>query len=210
MITELRLAELLCAQLCHDMSSPIGVILGALPLLRQGGLNAEEAGEIADRAAREAAGRLKLLRAAWSGEQAARTGAEIATLLYEGTRRMIRVELPTLARCRFPADAGRLALNLGLLAGQRRSRPVTLRLSRDGSALLARLRGRGVFWPDSPTPGQLARSLLATAAREDPRLSQLPVTLLLARRAGMQLQRDRANHALMRVAGAFPDRQPGG
>src|ERR1700710_1312132 len=110
MITELRLAELLCAQLCHDMSSPIGVILGALPLLRQGGLNAEEAGEIADRAMREAAARLKLLRAAWSGEQAVRTGADIATLLDEGTRRMIRVELPTLARCYFPAEAGRLAL----------------------------------------------------------------------------------------------------
>src|SRR6195952_2942174 len=140
MITELRLAELLCAQLCHDMSSPLGVILGALPLLGQEGPGSAEASEMANRAARDAAGQLKLLRAAWSGEEVIRTGAEIATLFEEGSRRAVRIELPGLATHRFGSDIGRLALNLALLAAQRRPRPTALHFSRDGSALLAKLK----------------------------------------------------------------------
>jgi hypothetical protein len=205
MITELRLAELLCAQLCHDMSSPLGVILGALPLLGQEGPGGGEAREMVNRAARDAAGQLKLLRAAWSGEQAMRTGAEIATLFEEGSRQAVRVELPGLATYRFGPELGRLALNLALLAAQRRPRPTALHFSRDGTVLLAKLKGRGLSWPDSPTPGQLARGLIADGGREDPRGGLLPLTLLIARRAGMQVQRDRANHTLLRVTAAFPE-----
>lgn len=61
----LRLAELLCARLCHDLAGPIGTLVGALDLVREQHPDSEEAA-LAEEAAGDIAQRLKMLRAAWS------------------------------------------------------------------------------------------------------------------------------------------------
>src|SRR5689334_19894346 len=63
----LRLAELLCARLCHDLSGPLGALVGILDLAREEAPDSETV-RLAEETAGELAQRLKLLRAAWGRE----------------------------------------------------------------------------------------------------------------------------------------------
>src|SRR5690242_6705647 len=60
----LRLAELLCARLCHDLSGPLGALIGVLEIAREE-LAGSETLALAEETAIELGQRLKLLRAAW-------------------------------------------------------------------------------------------------------------------------------------------------
>src|SRR5215475_3805999 len=60
----LRLAELLCARLCHDLSGPMGALIGVLDIARDEQPGSETLA-LAEETAVELAQRLKLLRAAW-------------------------------------------------------------------------------------------------------------------------------------------------
>ena len=66
-VTGLRLAELLAARLCHEVSGPAGTLAGAVEIARTEPASAAEALDIAAKAAASLAGRLRLLRAAWAG-----------------------------------------------------------------------------------------------------------------------------------------------
>ena len=60
----LRLAELLCARLCHDLSGPLGALIGVLEIAREE-QPASETLALAEDTAVELGQRLRLLRAAW-------------------------------------------------------------------------------------------------------------------------------------------------
>src|SRR3954454_25339494 len=60
----LRLAELLCARLCHDLSGPLGALVGILEIAREEQPEGETLA-LADETANELVQRLRLLRAAW-------------------------------------------------------------------------------------------------------------------------------------------------
>ena len=60
----MRLAELLCARLCHDLSGPLGALIGVLEIAREEQPDSETLA-LAEDTAVELAQRLKLLRAAW-------------------------------------------------------------------------------------------------------------------------------------------------
>ena len=63
MSESLRLAELLCA-LCHDLSGPLGALIGILEIAREEQPEGETLA-LAEDTANELVQRLKLLRAAW-------------------------------------------------------------------------------------------------------------------------------------------------
>src|SRR3954469_4455617 len=67
MSESLRLAELLCARLCHDLSGPLGALIGILEIARDE-LPGSESVAIAQETTIELAQRLKFLRAAWGQE----------------------------------------------------------------------------------------------------------------------------------------------
>src|SRR5262245_24047495 len=60
----LCLAELLCGRLCHDLSGPVGALLGILEIAREE-LPESETVATAEDTASELVQRLRLLRAAW-------------------------------------------------------------------------------------------------------------------------------------------------
>ena len=60
----LRLAELLCSRLCHDLSGLVGSLIGVLEIAREE-LAPSETLVVAEETAVELTQRLKLLRAAW-------------------------------------------------------------------------------------------------------------------------------------------------
>jgi len=60
----LRLAELLCARLCHDLGGLLGSLIGVLEIAREEHAESETLA-LAEETAIELGQRLKLLRAAW-------------------------------------------------------------------------------------------------------------------------------------------------
>jgi histidine phosphotransferase ChpT len=115
----LRLAELLCARLCHDLSGPLGALIGILDLAREEAPDSETV-SLAEETAAELAQRLKLLRAAWGRESEDLDKGrlqEFGAGLLSGRR--LRLHLDGLASNRlFSPPAGRVLLNLLLLAGE--------------------------------------------------------------------------------------------
>ena len=119
MTDPLRLAELLCARLCHDLSGPLGSLLGAVELA------AEETGgsetlSVAEEGATSLGRRLKLFRAAWSANSGPANAVELAYLA-EGlpSRARVTLDLSHLeASEAFTPDVGRLLLNMVILASE--------------------------------------------------------------------------------------------
>ena len=66
----LRLAELLCARLCHDLSGPLGALIGIIEIAREEQPDSETLA-LAEETAVELGQRLKLLRAAWGQDSEA-------------------------------------------------------------------------------------------------------------------------------------------
>jgi histidine phosphotransferase ChpT len=115
----LRLAELLCVRLCHDLSGPLGALIGILDLAREEVPDSETV-SLAEETAGELAQRLKLLRAAWGRASDNLDKArlqEFAAGVVSGRR--VQLDLDGLAPNRlFSPEAGRVLLNLLLLAAE--------------------------------------------------------------------------------------------
>ena len=60
----LRVAALLCARLCHDLSGPLGALIGVIDIAREE-QPASETIAFAEETVGELTQRLRLLRAAW-------------------------------------------------------------------------------------------------------------------------------------------------
>src|SRR5580704_12818129 len=114
----LRLAELLCARLCHDLAGPLGALIGVLEIARDEDPNSDTLA-LAELTTVELGQRLKLLRAAW-GQDAEPLDLDTlqghATGLVMGSR-PVRLDLTGLAPdTTFPPPQARLVLNVVLLA----------------------------------------------------------------------------------------------
>jgi len=115
----LRLAELLCARLCHDLSGPLGALIGVLEVARDEQPDSETLA-LAEDTAVELAQRLKLLRAAWGHDS---DDLDVARLRgfadCLSSSRRVRLDLAGLeSDAVFAPPVGRIVLNLVLLAAE--------------------------------------------------------------------------------------------
>ena len=183
----LRLAELLAARLCHDLASPLGTVTGLIDLMEETGEHAMLAD--ARQAAAQIGNRLRLFRAAWASDPSELDPGRLATLataaLVDG-----RVNLNFSALLRLPAftpAAGRVVLNLVLLGAEALHGNGTVHLA--GAAnqeIMLRIDGPRAAWPVG-----MAACLMAPETAwdhlTDPRMLQMPLTILLAAQAGHRL-----------------------
>ena len=98
MADPVRLAELVCARLSHDLGGLLGSLTGVLDLAREAAGGSEEELALAVETAQEIAGRLRLLRAAWGGGSGAVAIAELQDFRRGITgHRRVRLDLSGLA-----------------------------------------------------------------------------------------------------------------
>jgi histidine phosphotransferase ChpT len=185
----LRLAELLCARLCHDLSGPLGALIGVLEIARDEQPDSETLA-LAEDTAVELGQRLKLLRAAWGQD-----GDEMDVPRLRGfadclsSSRRVRLDLAGLAQdAVFPAPAARVILNLVLLAAE--SLPGGGIVALSGSAaggVLVTISGPRAGWPAGFAATLHDEAATWQAILADPRRLQGPLTALLARGLGLRL-----------------------
>jgi len=185
----LRLAELLCARLCHDLSGPLGALIGILDLAREEAPESETVG-LAEETAAELAQRLRLLRAAWGRESDELDKARLqvfAAGLLSGRR--VRLDLDGLAPDRlFPPAAGRVMLNLLLLAAESLPGGGMVALADAPSdGVLLTISGARAAWPAGLSRWLTDPENAVEAIIADPRRLQAPLTALLIRGYGYRL-----------------------
>ncbi len=185
----LRLGEMLCARLCHDLSGPLGALIGVLELAREKQPD-NEALALAEDTAVELAHRLKLLRAAWgNGDEemdVPRLREFVDTL---SSSRRVRVDLGGLApQAVFPGPAARIILNLVLLAAESLPAGGVVALSGSTDAgILVTMCGPKAAWPAGFAAWLQDDAAAWEAMRANPRRLQGPLTALLARSFGLRL-----------------------
>ncbi|HLJ65706.1 MAG TPA: histidine phosphotransferase family protein [Stellaceae bacterium] len=183
---ELRVLELLCARLCHELVSPVGAVNNGVELLED-----EEAGlgrdaiALIGQSGRKAARRLQFYRFAYGGD-AVGDGSVVADLaqgLFEGGK----------VGCVWPKDANRLAhawqrlaCNMLVLGAESlpRGGQVTLRLiGEGGGGLEVRAAGEAL-----KLTGERRAALAANSAEAlTTRTIQAYFTQQMARRMGAEL-----------------------
>lgn len=188
MSESLLLAELLCSRLCHDLSGPIGALVGVLEVAREeppGG----EALVVAEEIAAELVMRLRLLRAAWAQNAEPLDVPQLRTYGESlASARRLTVDLTGLQPDSvFPPQAGRLILNMLLLAAESLPRGGVVALAGSAATHLAiTITGPRAAWP--PGLGAcLTDAASATAALTNTRALQAPLTALIARGLGLHL-----------------------
>jgi histidine phosphotransferase ChpT len=181
-----RLAELVCARLCHDLSGLLGSLVGTLELMaEEGGIT--EAAAIATDTAGALVMRLRLLRAAWAGDPEPLDLPRLTTLARGLASHRVTLDVSALStEAVFSPAVGRLVLNLLLLAADALPRGGVLHLDGGPDDVIARLDGPEAAWPEG-LPGMLADAATAWQALTSPRTVQAPLTTLLARHHGLRL-----------------------
>lgn len=188
MTSPLDLAESLVARLCHDLSGSLGTVMGAASMAAEAAADPAGPAALAAEAASGLARRLRLLRAAWSGDGTALAAADIPALGAALSTRPVTLDVTGLAAGTvFPPEVARVLLNLLLLAAEALPRGGVIGLA--GSAhgpVAVTIAGQRAAWPES-LAALAAAPASAWHAIEDPRRLQAPLTVLLADRAGMRL-----------------------
>ena len=181
-----RLTELVCARLCHDLSGLLGSLVGTLELVTEASKDTEAA-SIVTATATALALRLKLLRAAWGGQPEPLDLPRLTALAHGLVGRRVGLDVSGLPETTvFPPAIGRLVLNLLLLAAESLPKGGVLRLDGGSADVIARLVGPSAAWP-AGLIGMLADGTAAWKALADPRTVQAPLTALLARHYGLLL-----------------------
>jgi histidine phosphotransferase ChpT len=179
----LRVAECVCARLCHDIAGAVGALMGSLELAREDAAMAEEAVALASVTGQALAARLRLIRAAWVGDGTPLDLAELARLAQGLAERRVRLDLSALAPATvFAPPVGRVILNLVLLGAEALPGGGTVWLEMAGPDLVI-----GIAGPRAQWPAGLAAALAGEAAIDGPRGLQAPLTVLLARAAGLHV-----------------------
>jgi len=183
--TCLRLMELACACVCHELAGPAGTTVNAIDAAAVDGDAGNEAFELASGASIETVSRLKYLRAAWGGDPEPLTLPELL-ILASGLAAASRLtidggSLPP--DTRFSPLQGRLLLNALMLASEALPRGGTITLVGEPADLVVTVAGIGAAWSPclANCLGTPSRSLAALA---DMRMVAVPVIMLLARRGG--------------------------
>jgi len=191
----LHLAELLAVRLCHDLSGPLGTLMGALELLAEDPETAAEAVPLAGDMSAMLGKRLRLLRAAW-GKSAPELDVVGLHGLLEG--------LPAIHRLRFDfsgldaavsfAPAGsRVVLNVLLLAAECLPGGGVVGLAGNARGeVMATISGPRAGWPPGfagliADPDRAWEVLSRTEGLDASRLMQGPLTALVAQAAGCRL-----------------------
>ena len=180
----LRLADALCARLCHDLSSPLGTLSGALEMVAEDPDSAEDALPIAHETASGMTARLRLMRAAWAGDCGPLSVAQMAELS-AGLPPRVKADFTALPERPFDGATSRALLNLLLLAAEAlpRGGVVAFTGAANGDVRIA-VQGKSIAWPAG-----LAAALNDpdSVPLDNPRAVQAPVTAMLVRAAGHRL-----------------------
>jgi histidine phosphotransferase ChpT len=178
----LMIAETLCARLCHDFAGPLGTVMGGLELMTGGQGVKAQALQLASDAAVAMGGRLRLMRAAWTGDCGPLDAAQLGALA-AGLPARVRADLTGLQGGPFEPAVARVLLNLLLLGAEALPKGGTVALAgRPGSDVLATIAGARAAWP-----AELPAAMAAASPLDDPRTVQTPLVVLLARSAGLRL-----------------------
>jgi histidine phosphotransferase ChpT len=195
-----RLAELLCAHICHDLAGPVGALVGALEFVREQQPDSEEAG-LAEEAANDIAQRLKLMRAAWSRTSEDLDVPRLASLAAGLTAtRKLQIVLGGLDHdLVFQPRAARIVLNLLLLGAESMPGGGTMTLSSTPrGGILVAIEGSRAGWPSGLATWLADEGSAWDALISGARHVQGPLTALLARQQGLRL-------SIMMPAGAGAD-----
>jgi histidine phosphotransferase ChpT len=184
----LRLVELTCARLCHELSGLVGTIGGVIDLAAEEAPAAAETLVIGHDAVAELAERLRLLRAAWGTDGGPLPLSNLLGLAKgRPNARRVLIDASTLpAGTVFAAAAGRLALNLVLLASESLPGGGTVSLAGSAGDLFIAIGGPKAAWP-AGFAACLADEAAAFAALTSARALQMPLTALLAHGLGLRL-----------------------
>lgn len=142
---DLRVVELLCSRLCHDLVGPIGAVNNGVELVEElGPAEAGDAFELVADSGRLAAARLKLFRLAY-GAAGAEAGVSFdaaqTAIAAWFQRSKLKIDWQNPAWPDPPAGAAKVLLNAVLLAEESLPQGGTLAIA--GAAPLLRLAGRG-------------------------------------------------------------------
>jgi len=185
----IRLAEVFCARLCHDLSGPMGALIGVLDIAREEQPDSETLA-LAEDTASELAQRLKLLRAAWGQD-----GEDLDIAHLRGfadclsSSRRVHLDLDGLDPAAIlPADAARMVLNVLLLSAESLPGGGIVALSgAPDEAILVTISGPRAAWPASFGLWLNDPAAAVQAITGNPRGLQAPLTAILARFYGFRL-----------------------
>ncbi len=184
----IRMTELICARLCHDLSGLVGTVGGAMELLSDAPSDLPEELALAADAARELTARLRLYRAAWAGGEGALSLPSLLSLadgLPHARQIAIEVDLAP-PDATLPHTVARLLLNLLLLAGECLPKGGRILLAGAPDDLFLRVLGPNAAWP-SGFAACIADSDAAIAALTTARRVQMPLSALIAHAHGPRL-----------------------
>jgi histidine phosphotransferase ChpT len=184
----IRLVELVCARLCHDIGGLIGTVGNAVDMVADDAARDDEVLAFASTAARALTQRLRLLRSAWGPDQETIALTALIALVAPPLEiRRIGVDTGGLPPDSvFSGPFGRVLLNLILLACDCLPNGGTIVLTGEPSDLLVRIVGQDAEWP----PGFSAcmrDETSALAVLAGPRSVQMPLTVLLALSRNLRL-----------------------
>jgi histidine phosphotransferase ChpT len=184
--TDLRLAQLVCARMCHDLGGPVGTVDGALGLLPS---DEEEALSVAREAAEVLRRRLRLYRAAWGaglGDLGIGEVLDLTEGLLSGGRARVSAEGIEPGHV-LPEALAQVLLNALILAGEALPRGGVVRLGAapDGGFVLLP-QGQGAAWP-AGLAAAIAAGGLDPSAQVTARGVVAPLLAGLARDAGIRV-----------------------
>ena len=182
MADALQLADSLCARLCHDLSGPLGTLVGTLDLAAEDASYVAEALPLANQSAVAMAQRIRLLRAAWGGDCGKVSSQDLGELA-AGLPSRVQLDVSQLAAGPFDEAVSRLLVNLMLVGAEALPRGGRVRLIGDVEIAVV-VEGPSAAWPDALLT---AITDLADAPLGDPRTVQSPLVVMLARAAGLRL-----------------------
>lgn len=184
----IRLVELVCARLCHDLGGLIGTVGNALDMLAEDASRDNEVLAFAASATHALTQRLRLMRTAWgpAGEAIALPALVILATQALAARR-IGLDVRALAPgCVFPPATARVVVNLIVLASDCLPKGGTIVLLGDPDDLLVRIDGPGAAWPVG-FADCMHDEAAAVAALTGARSLQMPLTALFALTGTLQL-----------------------
>jgi histidine phosphotransferase ChpT len=184
----IRLVELICARLCHDLGGLIGTVANALDMVTEDAGRDNEVLAFASSAAHALSQRLRLMRTAWGPESDAIALPALVKLVSQAlAARRVRLDSDTLQPdCEFSPPVARVVLNLIVLACDCLPRGGAIVLLGEPADLLVRIVGPGAAWPQGFT--ECMRDETAALAALTNALSvQMPLTALFAQSGGLRL-----------------------
>ena len=209
-MNDIRLTELLCSKLCHDLVGPVGAIGNGMELLAEEDLGmSDEALELTALSTRRASAILQFYRIAYGLGQTERRQdpnflAELAEGVLEGGR--VSLDWPAEAKAMvWPEGSGKLILNMIALAQEALPTGGTVRVAitekGDGAEISATAEGKGVAFSDA-TLEALAEG--ASLQQLTPRNVHGYFTMLLSQRLGRRIEITSLDQERMRLSAQIP------